>query len=146
MSMNMKTLSLALALALALAAPPVSAQSIVPTSSVIATTGCDSSVVYDAATSGATQLVGLISGKSIYVCGYSFFSAGTAKVKLTTGTGTACATGTASITPAYQLTAQAGIVDSSATYRGLKSAASGELCISSDAAVAVQAIVYYTQF
>jgi hypothetical protein len=55
-------------------------------------------------------------------------------------------TGAASITPAYQLTAQAGAVDGSPEYRGLKGAASSELCINTSGAVAVQAIVYYTQF
>lgn len=107
---------------------------------------CDSTAVYDASTSGSTQLVALTSGKTIYVCGYSIMGGGTVNVKLIYGTGTACATGSANMTPAYQLTAQAGIVDKSPFYSGLKTAASSALCINASGAVAAQAIVYYAQF
>lgn len=107
---------------------------------------CDSSIVYDASTNGSTQLVALSSGKVIYVCGYSIFSGGTVNVKLIYGTGTACVTSPSNVTPAYQLIAQTGIVDGAWGYRGMKTAASNELCINTSAGVAVQAIVYYTQF
>ena len=107
---------------------------------------CDSTAVYDASTSGSTQLVALVSGKTIYVCGFNFFSAGTANVKLTYGTGTACATGSTNLTPAYQFTAQTGIVQPAMPFGYLtKSAASNALCINSSAAVAVQAMVFYVQ-
>lgn len=108
--------------------------------------GCNSSVVYDASTSGATQLVALVSGKSIYVCGYTLFSGGTANIGFVYGTGVACASGQTKITPAYQLIAQTGLVDSSPVFRGLATAASNALCINTSAGVAVQATVYYTQF
>ena len=109
---------------------------------------CDNSVVYDASTSGSTQLVGLVSGKTIYVCGYAITTGGTAtNVKLTYGTGTACATGATSLTPAYQIIANGGIVDHASNHwGGMKTAASNELCINASAANAVQATVYYTQF
>lgn len=107
---------------------------------------CGSSVVYDASTNGATQLVALASSQKVYVCGYSIFSAGTVNVELDYGTGTACATGNTKMTPAFQLTAQTGVVDGSPFYRGLATIASNELCIKTSAGVAVQAIVYYTQF
>lgn len=107
---------------------------------------CDNTVVYDASTSGSTELVALTSGKTIYVCGYSILSGGTVNVKLLYGTGTACATGPNNMTPAYQLTAQVGIVDSSPFFRGLKTAASNALCINASGAVAAQAIVYYAKF
>lgn len=108
--------------------------------------GCDSSVVYDASTSGSTQLVALASGKTIYVCGFVIFSAGTANVKLNYGTGTACATGTTALTPAFQLTAQTGASYGNGEGIVLKTAASNALCINSSAAVAVQALVTYAQF
>jgi hypothetical protein len=108
--------------------------------------GCDSSVIYDASTSGSTQLVGLVSGKIIYVCGYGVFAAGTVNVELDYGTGSACVTGTQKIVPAFQLIAQTGVVDPSPFYRGLKTIASNELCIKTSAGIAVQAIVYYSQF
>jgi hypothetical protein len=108
--------------------------------------GCGSSVVYDAATSGSTQLVAISGSTTIYVCGYSIIAAGTVNVKLVYGTGTNCATSPANITPAYQLTAQTGLVDGSPFFRGLKTTASQALCINASGAVAAQAIVYYTQF
>lgn len=107
---------------------------------------CGSSIVYDASTNGSTQLVALSGATSVYVCGYTILAGGTVNVKLITGTGTACVTGAASVTPAYQLTAQTGVADGANEYRGLKGAASSELCINTSAGVAVQAIVYYTQF
>ena len=108
--------------------------------------GCDSSVVYDAATSGSTQLVALSSGKTIYVCGFVLFSAGTTNVKLNYGTGTACGTGTTALTPAFQFTAQTGAAYGSSEGYVAKTAASNALCINSSAAVAVQALVTYAQF
>lgn len=107
---------------------------------------CDKSITYDASTNGSTQLVALASGQKTYVCGYSILAAGTVNVELDYGTGTACATGNAKMTPAYQLTAQVGIVDGAPSYRGLATIASNELCLKTSAGVAVQAIVYYTQF
>lgn len=107
---------------------------------------CQSSVPYDASTSGSTQLVALSSGKVIYICGFNILAGGTVNVKLVYGTGTNCASGAGNITPAYQLTAQAGMVDDPAVYQGLNAIASNELCINASGAVAVQAIVYYTQF
>lgn len=109
---------------------------------------CDNSVVYDASTSGETQLVALSSGKSIYVCGFSITTGAAAtNVNLAYGTGTACASGTTKLTPAYQLAASSGIVDHSSNHwGGMKTAASNELCINTSGANAVQATVYYTQF
>lgn len=108
--------------------------------------GCDNSVVYDASTSGSTQLVALVSGKTIYVCGFVIFSAGTANVKLLYGTGTACATGSTNLTPAFQLTAQTGASYGNGEGIVVKTAASNALCINSSAAVAVQGLVTYAQF
>lgn len=107
---------------------------------------CQSAAIYDASTTGSTQIVGLVSGKVVYICGYTIVAGGTVNVKLVYGTGSNCATGATNITPAFQLTAQAGAVDGSAYYRGLNAIASNELCINASGAVAVQAIVYYSQF
>lgn len=104
---------------------------------------CDSTAIYDASTNGSTELKALTSGRSIYVCGYTILSGGTVNVKLIYGTGTACATGSNNMTPAYQLTAQVGAVDGSPFARGLKTASANALCINTSAGVAVQAIVYY---
>lgn len=107
---------------------------------------CDSSAPYDASTNGSTELVALTASRTIYVCGYSILNGGTAtNVKLIYGTGTACATGSTNMTPAYQLIANAGIVDGSQFSRGLKTASANALCINTSAGNAVQAIVYYAK-
>lgn len=106
---------------------------------------CDSTAIYDASTNGSTELVALTSGRTIYVCGYTILAGGTVNVKLIYGTGTACATGSTNMTPAYQLTAQAGVSDQSPFSRGLKTASANALCINASAGVAAQAIVYYAK-
>jgi len=108
--------------------------------------GCNRSVVYDASTSGSTKLITGATGKSIYVCGFHMFSGGTVNVKLVYGTGTNCGTGTAGLTPAYQFTAQTGIVDSSPLWRGILAPAAKDLCINASGGVAMQALVFYNQF
>jgi hypothetical protein len=109
--------------------------------------GCNQSALYDASTSGATRLiVGDATGR-IYVCGWNFWAAGTVNVGLVYGAGGACGTGTTKMTPAYQFTAQTGIVDHLPVYTGVTPVPSGnDLCINTSAGIAVQAIVYYTQF
>lgn len=107
---------------------------------------CNAVAKYDASTSGSTQLVALQSGQTIRICGYTFLAAGTVNVKLVYGTGSNCVTSPSDITPAYQLVAQAGLVDREQNWQGLATAASNALCINASGAVAVQALVYYTQF
>lgn len=108
---------------------------------------CTNTAIYDASTNGATKLVSGLTGKSIYICGFDFYGAGTGNVSLQEGTGTNCGTGTSTITPAFQLKTQDGIVDNPGIYTGLHTVIAGDaLCINSSAGVAIQAIVYYTQF
>lgn len=109
-------------------------------------TACTASAVYDASTNGATQLVALAAGKTIYVCGYTLFSGGVANVSLVYGTGANCVTGQTAMTPAFQLGSQVGVDDASSYYRGMATAAGNALCIKTSAGVAVQALVFYTQF
>jgi len=114
---------------------------------------CDNTAIYDASTNGATQLVALSSGKIVYVCGYQFSNSTTTAVNvdLVYGTATNCGTGQTKMTPAYPLQAVTssgpiGLVVMTPGFTGLKTAASNELCILTNAAVSVQAIVWYTQF
>ena len=109
--------------------------------------GCGQSAQYNASTSGDTRLVVGTANTQIYVCGYVFFAGGTASVKLEYGTGGTCGTGTNPVTPPFALTAQTGIVDHVPFYTGLPPVPnSNDLCINVTAGVAVQAIVYFTQF
>jgi hypothetical protein len=111
---------------------------------------CDSTAVYDNTTNGATQLVALSSGKTIYVCGYQFSTSQmtAVHVALEYGTGTNCATSPTKITPSYPLQAASstgpiGLVVMTPGFTGLHTAASNALCLVTDAAVSVQAIVWY---
>lgn len=109
--------------------------------------GCNQSKQYDASTSGSTRLVVGTASQQIYVCGFNFFASGTVAVKLLYGTGGTCGTGTQAVTPAFQFTAQTGDVDHLPVYTGLPPVpVNNDLCINTGGAVAVQAIVYYTQF
>jgi hypothetical protein len=111
------------------------------------TIACTKSALYDASTSGSTKLVTGTATAQIYVCGFNLFAGGTANVKLVYGTGGTCGSGTIAITPAYTLIAQTGMVDHQPYYAGITAVpASNDLCINTSAGVAVQAIVYYTQF
>ena len=114
---------------------------------------CDNTAIYDTTTNGSTQLVALTSGQVVYVCGYQFSTSQTTAVavKLTYGTGTNCATGNTAMTPAYPLQAASstgpiGLVVMTPGFRGLKTAASNALCVTTNAAASVQAIVWYTKF
>jgi hypothetical protein len=106
---------------------------------------CESVAKYDASTNGATQLVAASGSTRVYVCGFNIFSAGTVNVKLMGATTGTCAT-TTDLTPAYQFTAQTGIVQPVSTSPALKTATSSQLCINTSAGVAVQALVWYSQF
>jgi hypothetical protein len=130
------------------AAPPANAVYVGANTSGATVQGliqCNSSAIYDASTNGSTELVALSSGRIIYVCGYSILAGGTVNVKLIYGTSTNCSGGPTAITPAFQLTAQVGLVDGSPFARGLKTAVSNALCINTSAGTATQAIVYYAQ-
>lgn len=106
---------------------------------------CNASVVYDSNATGPTQLVAAVTNQTIYICGFTLFAANAVNVELDSGAGVACATGLAKIAPAFQLTAQTGVVDGSPFFRGLRTAQSAALCITTNAGIAVQAIVYYIQ-
>lgn len=109
--------------------------------------GCNQSAQYDAPTSGNTKLVTGVANKQIYVCGFNFFSNGTVNVSLIYGTGGTCGSATGSVTPAFEFGAQTGDVDHLPVYTGLPPVpASSDLCIKTSGSVAVQAIVYFTQF
>jgi hypothetical protein len=114
---------------------------------------CDNATSYDATTNGATQLAALTSSQKIYVCGFQISTSQTTAVHvaLEYGTGANCATSPTKITPNYPLqaatsTGPIGMVVMTPGYTGLQTIASNELCIVTDAAVSVQALVWWTKF
>jgi hypothetical protein len=110
-------------------------------------TACNQSAIYDASTNGSTRLVVGVATKQIYVCGFTLLASGTVNVDFVYGTGGACGTGTTKITPAFQFTAQTGLIDHLPVYQGLIPApVSNDVCINTSAGVAVQAILYWAQW
>ena len=109
------------------ATPPTVTQAQIP---------CNATAIYDASTSGATQLVAGTATQQIFICGFNIFSGGTVNVDLVYGTGSTCGTGTIKITPAYEFTAQTGIVDHVAIFNGLTAVPeSNNLCINTSGGV-----------
>lgn len=106
---------------------------------------CNQSAIYDASTNGATRLITAKTNKQVLICGFALFGGGTANVGLVTGTGTNCGTGQANVTPQFPLTAQVGVSDQAAAWRGLQVASGVDVCIKTSAGVAVQGVVYFNQ-
>ena len=106
---------------------------------------CNASVNYSAATAGTTELVSAQANKRVYVCNYIMDSAGgTQTVSLVYGTGTACATGTANLTPGWSLGANQGLVDN-VTDAVLQTAVGNALCINVVGSGQIAARVSYLQ-
>lgn len=119
---------------------------------------CTSSIIYDASTSGNTQLVAISGSKNIFICGYEMLAAGTVNLSLVAGTGSACAsaasgtpsTGTsgasAALTPAWQFTTQTGKLSAYPTHGYLiTTGTANALCLKESGAVAAQVQVFYSQ-
>ncbi len=110
--------------------------------------GCDKSAFVNMTTATTTQIVALVSGQTIQVCSFDISGGGTAQtVIFKSGTGTACGTGTASVSGTYGL----GINGSIARGNGegvLFNAGSGNaLCATTSAASTTTAInVTFAQF
>jgi len=98
-----------------------------------------------AATTASSQLVALSAGKKIYVCGMSGVVSGAAgTLKLTTGTGTACATGGTDVSGLY--TGSVGGIPFSHTGGGMTTPVSQELCaITAGGSVVAGGTVSYVQ-
>jgi hypothetical protein len=107
---------------------------------------CDSSALLTISTATTTQLVALVSGKSIYVCGLVMNGGGTTTAKLVYGTGTNCATGLTSLTPAFTLASGTNLVFGSGLGYVAKTISGNALCVTNSAAATANVFVAYTQF
>ena len=106
---------------------------------------CASHAFYDASTNGSTKIITGAAGKDVLICGVMVNVGSTAtNVKLVEGTGTNCGSGTASMTPAYQIAANGNAGFLTWVWTGLKTATAGDdVCINASAGNAVQADVWY---
>lgn len=127
------------------AAPAMAQNGVAPNPDLL--TACNRAAIYDGATNGDTRLVVGNAASQIYICGFNFFSGGTATVKLEYGTGGTCGSGTNAVTPAFRLATAGDEIDHVPVYQGLKPVpVSNDLCINVNAGVNVEAIIYYAQF
>lgn len=109
---------------------------------------CDLRIVVDQAFTAAqsVQLVAAVASQKIYVCHASFATSAASSIKLTEGTGTNCGTGKASVTGAYPLAANGGVVLPFGINPLEITTAADALCIESSAAATVAGVIQYAQF
>lgn len=104
------------------------------------------SIPINISTATTTQLVALVSGKTIFVTSWDVISGGTGNFTLVYGTGTNCGTGTTSLTGPYPLTAQAGISKGDGMGIVILVPQGNALCATTSAAVQYSGAVSYAQF
>lgn len=104
------------------------------------------SVAIDIAAATTTELVALTTGKTIFVTSWDVMAAGTGNFTLVYGTGTACGTGTTSLTGAYPLIAQAGISKGNGTGVVLALPIGNALCATTSTTVQFSGSVSYVKF
>jgi hypothetical protein len=92
-----------------------------------------------------TQLVGLVTGRSVFVCGWHVTNTGaTGTFSLSYGTGSNCATGTVLVVPPQNVTSTAPATDH-IDYASFQIPVSQALCITPSVAT-IAAVIYYSQF
>jgi hypothetical protein len=109
---------------------------------------CNAAAQYDVSTNGLTKLIAAAPTGGIYICGYIITAQATVNAgpKYGTSVSTACDTGATAVTPIYHFAAGAPpIVDIASNYKGMFVQAGNDVCLSTSAGSAVQAIVYYFQ-
>jgi hypothetical protein len=106
----------------------------------------DSSAAINVSTATTTQLVALSAGQKIYVTSFDVIAGGTGNITFEYGTGTNCATGTTTLTGAYNLIAQSGIAKGNGLGPVLVVPASNALCVLTSAAVQMSGSLSYAQF
>jgi hypothetical protein len=114
---------------------------------------CTSHVVVNQTSATTTQLVALTAGQSIYICGWSINvigAAGPPTWKLVTGTGAACASGTADLTGTYSSTTTTTAVEHFAYGGGvgyvIKAPVSQAVCITSTTTSPQRGVLTYAKF
>jgi hypothetical protein len=130
-----------------LASPVLGQQMVSPTQ-----TACNHFKQLQMTTATTTQLVALVSGQQVRICAYalqgSTTSTGTT-LTLVYGTGTSCATGTTSLTPAWNMPASSTALpfsEGKGVGELFQAPAGNALCATSSAAGTVNISVTYAQF
>ena len=104
------------------------------------------SVAINISTATTTELVALSTTKTIFVTSWDVMGGGTGNFTLVYGSGTACGTGTTSLTGAYPIIAQAGISKGNGTGVVLALPLGKALCATTSANVQMSGSVSFVQF
>jgi hypothetical protein len=107
---------------------------------------CDNSTQIAMSTATTSQIVALVSGKAIYVCGFVIGGGGATTAKVVYGTGTNCATGQVSLTPAFTLASATTVNLGGGLGYVMKAPSGNALCVTNSAAVTANVFIAYTQF
>jgi hypothetical protein len=108
---------------------------------------CDDQAFLDMTTATTTELVPLTSGRIVQVCYWLAESNGTTTMTFKRGTGTNCGTGTTSISPAWDLTAQTGFSGGSGIGAIFDNrTASNALCVTNGSAVNLHIFVRFAKY
>lgn len=102
-------------------------------------------VALNVSTATTTQLVALSGTTTTYVTHFDVIAGGTGNITFVYGTGSNCATGTTSLSGAYNLTAQAGISAGGGLGAVIVVPAGKALCVTTSAAVQMSGLVTYVQ-
>ena len=93
----------------------------------------------------ATQMVAAATGQVIFVCGWHVTNtAGSGTFQFSTGTGSACGTGTVNVTPALNVTSSAPSADH-IDYATVSSGVSGAFCVT-PSVTTISGLIFYSQF
>lgn len=117
---------------------------------------CDSQGYLDMTTATTTEIAPLVSGRTIRVCSVVAMANGTTVMTFKRGTGTNCGTGTTTVSPAFDLIAQAGwtlggvgtvvIGPAGAGTAGGAMTSGNALCATSSAAVNLHILINYAVY
>lgn len=114
----------------------------VPDSSVPTLSMCPLSAVFNTSSSGNVQIVAASGSTVVYICEISFAANAASDIKLTTGTGAACGTGTADLTGLYK-SVSAVTLDPLGALRG---PAGSAICINQSVANTLGGTISFAQF
>lgn len=113
---------------------------------------CEQTATIDVSSATTTQIVALLGGQRVYVCGWHLNiigAAGPPTIKFVHGTGSACATGIADLTPVHSGSTTAGDIVQW-TFGGpdgavIRTAAGSALCVTSTSTSPQRGIVLFTR-
>lgn len=104
------------------------------------------SIPISVSTGTTTELVPLVAGRAIYVTAFDLVGGGAGNATLVYGSGSACGTGTTSITGAYPLAAQTVLTKGNGLGPLFVLPQGKALCITTSASVQISGSVSYAQF